>query len=194
MSVYRSITIFKAPAISLLPAGHLSSKSAKPQACTHKLLEQSTHLNVLVFSDTYTHTLTHSLPGFSASYRPAADLCVSCNLSISVCLSNKHRNSTSSVWPTAAWANLPMLTGLPNPSWMLQLSSGTEWLFAVWTQLADAGNLIKQPGLAEKRYFQEPVPLPTAIAATSRHLLMHTNSCRVQTSIPEPKTNAIFGK
>lgn len=65
VSVYRSVTIFKAPAISLLPAGHLSSKSAKPQACTHKLLEQSTHLNVLVFSDTYTHTLTHyqaSLP------------------------------------------------------------------------------------------------------------------------------------
>lgn len=59
-----------------------------------------------------------------------------------------------SVWAAAAWANLPMLTGLPTPSWMLQLSSGTEWLFAVWTQLADVGNLIKWPGLAEKSYFQ----------------------------------------
>ena len=109
--------------------------------------------------------LPHTFPQQPTSMSPV--------ISKSLFDSQTHKCNLSRVWAATAWANLPPLTGLPThpPGWMLSLSSGTEWLFALWTQLADVGNLIIQTGLAKKSYFQEPMHPPTSIAATSRRLL-----------------------
>lgn len=164
LSVCRSVTIFNAPVISPLPAGHLSRKNAEPQA--------------------QTHTCTHITPQmclcaeilFYLATVSAANLSVSCNLSISVSKTNTNANalclaSSSLAWsPIANWPLPPPAGCCSSPvSQSGCLLCGHSWrMRGTWLN-----------GLAWWRRATFRSQCPSNIADTSRRFLMHTNCCRI---------------
>lgn len=64
----------------------------------------------------HTETQGHSLLHFSASYLSQQPTSMSLVISQSLFVSQTNTQMQPlSVWAAAAWANLPMLTGLPHP-------------------------------------------------------------------------------
>lgn len=165
LSVCRSVTIFKAPVISPLPAGHLSSKNAEPQAQTHTCTHITPQMCIV---QGYFSILQLSQQPTSMS------LVISQSLFVSKTNTNANTlclGSSSLAWsPIANWPLPPPAGCCSSPvSQSGCLLCGHSWrMRGTWLN-----------GLAWWRRATFRSQCPSNIADTSRRFLMHTNCCSI---------------